>query len=424
MILEIRLANFFSIRDEVTLDLRAASINSKKAKALKGNQFSINDNQILKSVAIYGANASGKSNIVKAIRFCCRMVFQSHSHNEDVTFNFSPYKFDGYEDKPSSFFIRFLIDHREYEYAFALTRNEIIKESLHYYKVGKRKTRTRIFERDEHAGKTKREKYKFSTLIKRPFDVAENTSKKTLYISRASQMDRELGKEIFRYFNEKFILQYFILNNEILKHRLSVDKAFLLSALQIADSDIVDIDYEVEKVRAKGVSISLSDSNESITQTGEQEIEKIKLVTYHKHSPKTPFDFETEESDGTKKLLYVLLNVIDIIQNGKILLIDEIESSLHSSIVEFIVDLFHKSENSQIIFSTHNTNLIDLNKVRKDQIYFVDKDETGNSTLYSLYDFKDFRENMDAEKGYLQGRFDAIPYLSDPSSLIIELENG
>jgi len=99
-----------------------------------------------------------------------------------VTFNFSPYKFDGYEEKPSSFFIRFLIDHREYEYAFALTRNEIIKESLHYYKVGKRKTRTRIFERDEHAGKTKREKYKFSTLIKRPFDVAENTSKKTLYI--------------------------------------------------------------------------------------------------------------------------------------------------------------------------------------------------------------------------------------------------
>lgn len=424
MVLEIRLENFFSIRDEVTLDLRAASINTKKAKALSGNKFRVEDNQILKSAAIYGANASGKSNIIKAIRFCCRMIFNSHTHNENVIFNFAPFKFDGYSKKPSSFFIRFLSNSIEYEYSFSLIRDEIITESLFFYKVSKRKTRTRIFERDERIGKSKTDKYKFSNLIKRPLDVAENTSDKTLYISRASQMDRDIGKELFKYFNEKFILQYLNFDKETLKRRLTVDKEFLLNALQIADSDIVDIDYKVEKVRTKGVNISFTDSTDSITPTGEQEIENIRLITYHKHSPETPFDFEMEESDGTKKLLYVLLNVIDIIQSEKILLIDEIESSLHSRIVEFIIDLFHKSKNSQIIYSTHNTNLLDLDRVRKDQIYFVDKDETGNSTLYSLHDFKDFRENMDAEKGYLQGRFDAIPYLSDPSYFVKELENA
>lgn len=424
MVLEIRLENFFSIRDEVTLDLRAASINTKKAKALSGNKFRVEDNHILKSAAIYGANASGKSNIIKAIRFCCRMIFNSHTHNENVIFNFAPFKFDGYNNKPSSFFIRFLSNSIEYEYSFSLTRDEIITESLFFYKISKRKTKTRIFERDERIGKSKADKYKFSNLIKRPLDVAENTSDKTLYISRASQMDRDIGKELFKYFNEKFILQYLNFDKETLKRRLTVDKDFLLNALQIADSDIVNIDYKVEKVRTKGVNISFTDSSDSITPTGEQEIENIRLITYHKHSPETPFDFEMEESDGTKKLLYVLLNVIDIIQNEKILLIDEIESSLHSRIVEFIIDLFHKSENSQIIYSTHNTNLLDLDRIRKDQIYFVDKDETGNSTLYSLYDFKDFRENMDAEKGYLQGRFDAIPYLSDPSHFVKELENA
>ena len=105
------------------------------------------------------------------------------------------------------------------------------------------------------------------------------------------------------------------------------------------------------------------------------------------------------------------------------MLIDEIEGSLHSKIVVFIIDLFHKSKKSQLIFSTHNTNLIDLELLRRDQIYFVNKNECASSELYSLYDYKDFRENMDAEKGYLQGRFDAIPYVDLPENLINSVLN-
>lgn len=108
-----------------------------------------------------------------------------------------------------------------------------------------------------------------------------------------------------------------------------------------------------------------------------------------------------------------MLAVIDIVKNNKILLIDEIENSLHSKIVEYIIELFHISNSAQIIFTTHNTNLLNLNKLRKDQIYFVNKKEDGSSDLYSLFDYKDFRDNMDLEKAYLQGRFDAVPYIDN-----------
>ena len=120
-----------------------------------------------------------------------------------------------------------------------------------------------------------------------------------------------------------------------------------------------------------------------------------------------------------------MLSIIDAVKNGKILLIDEIENSLHNKIVEYIIELFHASRSAQLIFMTHNTNLLNLKKLRKDQIYFVNKRDDGSSDLYSLFDYKDFRDSMDVEKAYLQGRFDAIPYIDDSSKnnkLVEELD--
>lgn len=108
-----------------------------------------------------------------------------------------------------------------------------------------------------------------------------------------------------------------------------------------------------------------------------------------------------------------MLTIIDIIRNNKALLIDEIEDSLHPKIVSYIIELFNASSNAQLIFSTHNTNLLDLNKFRKDQIWFVNKKDDGGSDLYSLYDYSDFRDTMDLEKAYLQGRFDSVPIIDD-----------
>lgn len=410
MILEIRLSNFFSIKDEVVLNMQAASIQTKKAKELKENTFACNNEQLLKTVAIYGANASGKSNVIKAIRACVGMIFSSHNYNENTLFAFAPFKFGG-TGIPSSFFIRFLLDGIEYEYSFELTQTEIIKEHLFYYPNGRRSL---VFSRDETKGPNKRDIYTFRSTIHRPMDVAANTSKKTLFVSRASQMDREVAKDVFRYFHERFILNYFGYNSFSIERLLNENKNQFLDVLRIADSDIVKIDSHHE---TKMFSTALFDQADNQLLSIE-DIQKPQLVitTYHKNNPDIPFNFFTEESEGTQRLFNMMMTILDIVKNNKILLIDEIETQLHIKLVEYIISMFNKSESAQLIYTTHNTHLLKNNRLRKDQIYFVNKKNDGSSDLYSLFDYKDFREGLDIEKAYLQGRFDAIPYIDEQAN--------
>lgn len=382
MVLLFRLNNIFSFRDETTLDFQAAKIQTEKGKALSGNMFPAAGGQVLKSVSVFGANASGKSNVMKGIHACVDMIRTSHTYNENTIFAVAPFKFDGYDKNPSSFFVRFIIDGIEYEYSFSMTRTEILTEYLFYYPKGRRSL---VFSRDESKGPDKKNIYEFKQAIKRPMDVAANTSRKTLFISRASQMDREIAKRVFRFFSEDVVLDYkesAMPIDSFMKTR----KEQILEILNTADSDIVDI-------RIQGNA----------------------LKTFHRGNPDIAFDFDTEESEGTKTLFQMMLSMIDIIRNGRTLLIDEIDTSLHPHLVEYIINLFNNSENAQLIYTTHNTHLLNTDFQRRDQVYFVNKREDGCSDLYSLYDFKDFRDTFDMEKAYLQGRFNAVPYLSKPN---------
>ena len=410
MVLQIRLSNFFSINEEVVLDMQAASLQTRESKDLLGNTFVCNDERLLKIVAIYGANASGKSNIIKAIRACVQMIFESHNYNENTMFAFTPFKFGGV-GKPSRFYIRFLIDGVEYEYSFTLTKTEIITEELYYYPIGRKKL---VFARDERKGPDKKDIYEFRSAIRRPMDVAGNTSKKTLFVSRASQMDRDVAKDVFRYFNERFILSYFGYNSYSIESLLNENKDLILKVLKAADSDIIDIRSQHE-LRSLTTAVFDPLSNQLLSRDDIQK-PQLKITTFHRNNPEVPFDFYSEESSGTQEFFHMMLTILNIIKGNKVLLIDEISMGLHVNLVEYILNLFHQSESAQLIFSTHNTNLLNMRKLRKDQVYFVNKRDDGSSDLYSLFDFKDFRENMDAEKAYLQGRFDAIPYIDESST--------
>ena len=381
MVLEIRLSNMFSFRDEVTLDLQAAKIQTKKARELEGNLFSVDGEQMLKSVALFGANASGKSNVIKAIRACVNMVRSSHNYNVDTRFAISPFKFEDYANKPSSFYIRFLLNGVEYEYSFSFMHDEIITETLYYYPNGRKSL---VFRRDESRGTEKKDIYEFKTVIKRPFDVADNTSKKTLYISRASQMDREIAQKIFLFFCNDIVLDYQVANIDSLDNLFKERKEKMLEVLRTADSDIIDF-----------------------------KIQNNAITTFHRTNPSVAFDFETEESEGTKTLFRMMVRMIGIIHEGKMLLVDEIDNSLHTQLVEFVIGMFNHSDHAQLIYTTHNTHLLNTDFQRRDQVYFVNKREDGSSDLYSLFDFKDFRDTLDMEKAYLQGRFDAIPTISN-----------
>lgn len=381
MVLEIRLSNMFSFRDEVTLDLQAAKIQTKKARELEGNLFSVDGEQMLKSVALFGANASGKSNVIKAIRACVNMVRSSHNYNVDTRFAISPFKFEDYANKPSSFYIRFLLNGVEYKYSFSFMHDEIITETLYYYPNGRKSL---VFRRDESRGTEKKDIYEFKTVIKRPFDVADNTSKKTLYISRASQMDREIAQKIFLFFCNDIVLDYQVANIDSLDNLFKERKEQMLEVLRTADSDIIDF-----------------------------KIQNNAITTFHRTNPSVAFDFETEESEGTKTLFRMMVRMIGIIHEGKMLLVDEIDNSLHTQLVEFVIGMFNHSNHAQLIYTIHNTHLLNTDFQRRDQVYFVNKREDGSSDLYSLFDFKDFRDTLDMEKAYLQGRFDAIPTISN-----------
>ena len=418
MVLEIRLSNFLSIKEEITLDLRAVNIRSQTAQKLNDNLFKYKDTDVLKTVVIYGANASGKSSIINAIRCFVMMILFSHNYNENANLGCPKFKFDNYNKKPSKFFIRFVLEGIEYEYSFSIMQNSIVSESLYFYPNNRI---SRVFTRNENKGKTKKEKYIFSSHIKRPFDVAENTSNKTLFISRASQMDRDIAKKIFNYFYENFILGYFGYNVPQVELLFSLYKKEILEAMQIADSDIVDIEIRRTKTSIKNYTANIKDLSLSVNSVIE---ENLKITSYHKVSPNVAFDFLVEESEGTKKLFFMILNIIYIIKNDKILLIDEIEQSLHPSIVEYILNLFRNSNKSQLICSTHNTNLLDFKKLRKDQIYFTNKKDDASTDLYSLCEYKDFRDNMDIEKSYLQGRFDAIPIINDTERNLKSIIDG
>ncbi len=417
MVLEIRISNFFSIKDEIVLDFRAANLKSHIAKTLQENVFDFNKTSVLKTITIYGANASGKSNILRAIQFSHALVFESHLHNENTVYNFQPFKFNGYDKKPSSYSIRFVSNGIEYVYSFSLTRYKILTESLFYYPKGRIKE---VFTRDERRGKTKKEKYSFGNLLKRPFDVAENTSDKTLYISRASQMDREIGKEIFNFFHGSIILQYLGFGVSAIESLTNENKSQLLEALKIADSDIVDVKIKVLKKPGKNINADLK----SLTLTVEDVIQNhLEIKTYHKTSPGVAFDFLTEESQGTIQLFFIMLTLLYVVKHNKVLLIDEIEDSLHPKIIEYIYNIFRKGKSAQLICTTHNTRFLDLKKFRKDQIYFANKKSDGSTDLYSLYDYNDFRDTMDLEKAYMQGRFDAIPIINDSAEKINSLLN-
>lgn len=405
MILKIEFENFFSIKNSIRIDFRAANINTALARELNHNVMKWKGVPVLKTVGLFGPNASGKSNILKAIIFCCKMILESHLHNEGVTFNFEPFKFDGWQKKPSKFLIDFVCEDVEYEYSFELTRDRILCESLYYYPFGRR---AKVFVRNADG-------YSFGNgVIAKPSDVSINTSEKNLFLSRASSMNRDIAQKIYRFFLNQFLLGLVNVNDIMVLDSFNTYKKVILKALEICDTDITDIETRKEQVPAPVVVPGQSELSYKL-------VDVLRFKTFHRNEKKVMFDMDMEESNGTRKLFQILIRMLDVVKNKKSILMDEFDMGLHTRLADFILDLIHASENSQLLFTSHNTNLIDIKRLRRDQIVFVNKLEDGATEVYSLYDFKDFRENMDAEKGYIQGRFDAVPYVDSSVGSIKQL---
>lgn len=416
MLVEFSVKNFLSFKEKTTFSMLAATGNENEENMIiKGNE------RILKTTALYGANASGKTNLIKAFAAAIMMVRKSSNRKvEEKLSEMVPFAFDEKNKKePCEFEFVFIADGSKYIYGFIADENKVYEEYLYQYFSAKP---TRIFERMNCND------YRFLQSDESKLNAikAQNTDNK-LFLATATTWNYDKTREPYLWF-EKYIDTYTggISLSDFAIEAFSKDeneelKNFTLKLLEEADIVIKDFSIEVEEVDIDSNILMLL-KNVAVPQ--KQKNVKIKMMHEVKDVKDNPKVYELNfmnESSGTQILFSIAPILKNVFENGKILVIDEIERSLHPSLVEMIIKFFHNSDinkgNAQLIFNTHDTNLLSLEIFRRDQIWFTEKDaKKGTSELYPLDDFS-VRKSENIQKGYLNGRYGAIPFVATGGNL-------
>ena len=410
MILEFSIANFLSFKDKVTFSMFANSTSG-----LDENYIISNGRKILKTAAIYGANASGKTNLFRILTLVISMLRSSNNVNINAKLPIYPFKFN--EDTinmPSEFEIKFIVDDVRYVYGFVADTNKIYEEYLYYYPNGRE---TKIFDR------TKTNQYSFPQKDERILnDIASKNAHNKFFIATATNWNYEKTKIPYKFlssdintFNNLSGLRDLALR-EYLKNNKEL-KDFALDFLKKADFNIEDY-----KVLETDVPDDVLAAIPDFIKVGMNLKEKPKVFTAlfkHKNSD-VELSYE-EESMGTQIIFFFIPFIMDALNNKRVVVVDELDKSLHPYLVEMIVQMFNDSDinknGAQLIFNTHDTNLLKLNILRRDQIWFTEKDDNnGISDLYPLSDFS-VRKTENVERGYMLGRYGAVPFIKNDFNL-------
>ncbi|WP_319403614.1 ATP-binding protein [uncultured Anaeromusa sp.] len=415
MLQEFSVANFLSFKEPVTLNLMATGLKELKDT----NTFAINmRNRLLKSCAIYGANASGKSNLYKALTFMgwfIRVSSKESQKGEEIPV--IPFKLHKNSlTEPSSFQVRILKDGIKYRYGFCVTREKIVGEWLYFSKKGKEKM---LFRREK-------EVFKLSKEFSEGQMWTEKTRENALFLSVNAQWNGKYSKEVYDWFVENI---YFVSGEAITGLSLNRDLSTNFATDEKTNKHFMDI------IRSSDIGISrfgteecsaLKDAPKEIAWIFKDMASKLnsdlmvkKIKSFHEVYDdnnqvvsEVEFDFDREESTGTRKLFAVLGPILQGLKNNSVLVIDELDANLHPIITQYLVKMFNSDQNkhAQLIINTHDSNLLSNKIFRRDQILFTEKDPYGMSTLYSLADFE-VRSDVAYEKNYLMGKFGAIPYI-------------
>ena len=353
----------------------------------------------LKSTVIYGANASGKSNVLNAFWFMVNYVLTSHNQQVHKAIERSPFKFDRETPtRPSSFEVIFTANGIRYVYGFSVTDKAVVEEYLYYYPNGRQAL---IFERKDTTD------FRFTVDVEEQNTLKERTSANKLYLSVASN---------WSYSKVVPVLEWFASCQIITKH--SVADAYGLEAEQLKDDDYRRVIASMLRIADFGIqSLQVRDSDPIPSLRGDAfpNIEAVHTVQDTDGNASSYTLNMTEESDGTNSYFKLIGVVKKALDQGTLLVADEMDAHLHPLLTKHLVSLFNSTEfnpnGAQLIFTSHNTNLLDLDVLRRDQIWFTEKDEqTAATDLFSLYDFS-IRKDAKVEKGYLIGRYGAIPFI-------------
>ncbi|MCQ6963694.1 AAA family ATPase [Methanolobus chelungpuianus] len=419
MLIEFKAENFRSIRNEITFSLLASSDRALEENLIELDALKKND-RLLKSAAIYGANASGKSNILLAMFNLQNLVMTSIRNQDGDLLPFEPFKLTPEcMSKPSRFSVFFIKNNVRYRYAVSFDRTKIIDEELYYYPNNREAL---VFERRNTI------EFKFTTDKRIQNDISKRTLSNVLYLSNSAQQNYDKTLEAFKWFREDLRIigartlseqgEYTIkmLNQD------NTSKKAILKSLERADLGLVDIIASIEDVDLANLPIEILNQIPRIINTNIGKWQKIDINSFHLAKDKDGkehnilFDFNTEESEGTKRFFSLIGPWLNALNKGQVLFVDELELKLHPMLSEHLVKLFHDKDyntnNAQLIITTHNTNLLNDELFRRDQIWFTEKDaDVGNTNLYSLLEFQ-VRKDQNILKGYLMGRYGALPFIS------------
>lgn len=429
MLIEFSVGNYRSFKEKATFSMVATSVTAKNKQLDLNNAFDAgNDLRLLKTAAIYGANASGKSNLVKALRFVRSFILNSSRESQAAdAIIVEPFQLSvETEEQPSFFEIVFMLKGTRFRYGFEVTAQQVVAEWL--YRTPTRRE-ARLFDR-------RLDDIQVGASFKEGHDLQHRTRPNALFLSVVAQFNGKIAEAILEWFVEldtrlgvtdiadrNDTLR--LLNKEELKNKI-------VQLVKQLDLGIQDIQVERPNYSALPQYIKdrynnpgdLSSSfDKARNQLVRDIVEKTEAQTVHRvfndqgqQVDVRAFDLDQHESEGTKKLFGLAGSLVPALEQGLVVVVDELDARLHPLVTCAIINLFNNPEtnpkNAQLIFTTHDTNLLQNTMFRRDQIWFVEKDRFGASHLYSLVEFK-VRNDASFEKDYIQGRYGAIPFIGD-----------
>ncbi|EOX3944468.1 ATP/GTP-binding protein [Vibrio alginolyticus] len=443
MLIDFSVQNYCSFNSRQELSMLAST--STKEQCVLNNLKEVNAfgiKSVLKSSAIFGSNGSGKSNLAESLRVMQMLVLGSlDSVGDSASRRVIPFLLkEDYFDIPSEFEITFLASGNLYRYGIAISKGEILEEWLYWTKSSRE---TLLFQREKQTVNYNQRSFSEAKLFTKKEGelwIIEKTKEFVPFISVLSQFNGEKSSIVTSWFEKlnvisglsdygfkDFTIELFENNSKFRKWSKEILKSF-----QIYDLEISEVEKNLPLPK-RNRSLEDEELNDAITKlTGYLEntklkqkkidVVKIDQSTGEKYS--IPLSFESE---GTRKLLYLLGPLYDVIVNDEILFIDEFDNKFHTLLCKFIIDLYNKNNfgDSQLIITCHDTNLLTNELFLRDQIWFIEKNQSNESELYSLLEYKEHytRKSDSYSKDYLSGKYGAIPLFSSVATLE-EMLNG
>lgn len=427
MLIEFSAGNYRSFQETVTFSMQAAKLRSKDKRLDQEAVFTVNGKfSLLKSAAIYGANASGKSNLIDALSFMSQMVLSSAQRQSTDPTGAAPFALNTKTEKsPSIFQIIFFINGKTYRYGFEIDQEKVHAEWLYH----RRKRETVLFLREG-------QEFEISNVFKEGAGLERKTRSNALFLSVVDQFNGEIAATIIHWFKHQLRIVSGLRDEQYLffTAKRMENESFrmdIVAFVKELDVGIIDIQKSQRPFKMP-VTADMPEKLRNFLLDPEiiKNTQKIQFDTIHKKYSGTDeagnglFALE-QESEGTRKLFFLSGLLLDTLNNGAILLIDEFDARLHPLLSTKIISLFNSKEtnphNAQLIFATHDTKLLDKNVFRRDQIWFTEKNRYGATDLYSLAEYS-IRNDASYAKDYIAGKYGAIPYLGNIERLFEQPE--